>query len=107
MSEDFLEIVREKARHKLLFVPHAVRQMNHPERMITTSEVRRVVFEGKIIEDYPEDSRGHSCLMLGFGDEGRPLHIVCAPKDEYLAIITAYVPSEHEWNEGYRSRRKK
>ncbi len=81
--------------------------MNHPEWMRNILEVRKVIFEGEIIEDYPEDSRGHSCLMLGFGDEGRPLHIVCAPKDEYLAIITAYIPSEDEWNKGFRSRRKK
>lgn len=107
MTEDYLDMVREKGKQKLLFLPHAIRQMNHPARMISVSEVRRVIFEGEIIEDYPEDSRGHSCLMLGLGDGGRPLHIVCAPKDEYLAIITAYIPSEDEWDEGLRSRRKK
>ncbi len=107
MTEEYLDIVREKAKQKLLFLPHAIRQMNHPERMINVLEVRKVIFEGEIIEDYAEDSRGHSCLMLGFGDEGRPLHIVCAPKDEYLAIITAYIPSEDEWNKGFRTRRKK
>ena len=40
--------------------------------------------EGEIIEDYPEDTGGHSCLILGRGGDGRPIHIVCAPKDEYL-----------------------
>ena len=107
MTQEYLEIVRSRAKQKLLFLPHAVRQMNHPNRMIRTSEVRKVIFEGEIIEDYPEDTRGHSCLMLGFGDEGRPLHVVCAPKDQYLAIITAYVPSEDEWDKDFRNRRKK
>ncbi len=32
--------------------------------------------------------------------------LVCAPKDEYLAIITAYVPDEAQWAEDYRTRVK-
>ena len=75
--------------------------------MISTLEVRKVIFEGEIIEDYPDDARGHSCLMLGYGDENRALHVVCAPKDEYLAIITTYVPDEEQWDEGFKNRRKK
>jgi hypothetical protein len=31
-------------------------------------------------------------LLLGFGDNNRAVHVVCSPKDEYLAIITAYLP---------------
>lgn len=29
--------------------------------------------------------------MLGYGEGDRALHIVCSPKDEYLAVITAYI----------------
>ena len=60
--------------------------------MITSSEVEVIVTHGELIEDYPNDPRGHSCLMLGFGDGSRAVHVVCSPKDEYLAIITAYLP---------------
>jgi len=56
-----------------------------------------VLDKGEIIEDYPEDPRGHSCLLLGKGTFERPVHVLCAPKDEYLAIITAYLPDEEEW----------
>ncbi len=107
MSHDFLNLVRKKATEKMLFLPHAVRQMSHPGRMITTAEVRKILFEGEVIEDYPEDVRGHSCLLLGFGNTGRALHVVCSPKDEYLAIITAYNPSETQWQSDFKSRRKK
>ena len=72
--------------------------------MISTSDVRKVIEAGQIIDDYPEDSRGHSCLMLCKGADGRPIHIVCAPKDEYLAVITAYIPDEAQWSEDYRRR---
>lgn len=107
MTDHFLNLVRQKAAEKLLFMPHAIRQMTHPEQMISTSEVRKVILEGEIIEDYPEDARGHSCLMLGSGDAGRMLHVVCSPKDEYLAIITAYIPDQNQWLDDFISRRKR
>ena len=107
MTHEYLELVRRRAEQKLLFLPHAMRQMNHPDRMISTSEVRKVIFHGEIIEDYPEDARGHSCLILGYGDADRALHVVCGPKDEYLAIITAYVPDQEQWDDSLKTRRKK
>ena len=96
-------LINAAARKKLLFLPHAVRQMSRPDRMISVREVRRVVLRGEIIEDYPEDVRGHSCLMLG--EAGRKIHVVCAPRREYLAIITAYVPEIAEWDPEFRIRR--
>ena len=35
--------VRETAAQRVLFLPHAIRQMNKPERMISAVEVREVV----------------------------------------------------------------
>ena len=72
--------------------------------MISTGDVRKVVEEGEIIEDYPQDTRGHSCPILGSGRDGRPIHIVCAPKDEYVVIITAYIPDEAQWSKDFRTR---
>ncbi len=100
-----LERIRAAARQRILYLPHAIRQMSRPERLITPAEVRNVIYIGEIIEDYPEDSRGHSCLMLGEGEDSRPIHVVCSPKEEYLAIITAYVPSEGEWELDFRLRK--
>jgi hypothetical protein len=105
-NEDILSLVRQAAAQHLLFLPHAIRQMYHPERLITTPEIHSVVEHGEIIENYPEDVRGHSCLILGFGEDGRAIHVVCSPKDEYLAIITAYLPDEDEWSDDFRVRVK-
>ena len=44
--------------------------------MISPSEVRSVIEKGIVIEDYPDDRRGHSCLILGRGSEGRAIHVV-------------------------------
>jgi hypothetical protein len=100
-----LENVRDAAQKRLLFLPHAIRQMSRPLRMISSNEVEAVISGGEVIEDYPNDPRGHSCLILGFGESGRAVHVVCSPKDEYLAIITAYLPDPDQWSEDFRQRR--
>jgi len=100
---DVLHAVQDAARKKLLFLPHAVKQMARPACMISPAEVERAIVEGEVIEEYPEDVRGPSCLMLGSGD-GRPIHVVCAPKEEYLAVVTAYVPDPSQWSPDFRRR---
>ena len=100
-----VEDVREAAQKRLLFLPHAIRQMSRPQLMITPTEVEAVAVRGALIEDYPQDPRGHSCLLLGFGNGNRAVHVVCSPKDEYLAIITAYLPDPAQWSEDFRRRR--
>jgi len=102
-----LDLVRLAGKKKFLYLPHAVRQMSRPDRMITADEVRFAIENGEIIEDYPEDLRGHSCLVLGKGKSKRPIHIVCSAQDEFLAIITAYIPDPNEWSKDYKVRVKK
>ena len=105
MAEEILERVRKTARKRILFLPHAVRQMSHRDPMIAPSAVENAVFKGELVEDYPEDVRGHSCLLLGFEEDGDPVHVVCSPKVEYLAIITAYRPDTEQWAQDFRRRR--
>jgi hypothetical protein len=104
VTESILERVRIAAAKRLLFLPHTIRQMSRPDRMITTKDVEHAIVTGEIIEDYPDDSRGHSCLILGTGLDLRSIHVVCAPKDEYLAIITKYLPDPAQWTPDLRER---
>ena len=92
------------ANKKLLFLPHAIKQMSRPDRMITSTEIRQAVLAGDIIEEYPEDKRGESCLICHSTND-RAIHVVCAPKEEYLAIITTYLPAPDQWSTDYKSRR--
>jgi hypothetical protein len=105
VSASFLEAVRKAARERILYLPHALDAMNAPADLITADEVGRVIFHGEIIEDYPEDIRGHSCLMLGTGNRKRPIHVVCSPKDEFVAIITVYLPDKLRWEADWRTRK--
>ena len=79
--------------------------MARPDRMITPSEIRAVIMQGEVIEDYPEDIRGHSCLLHGYGVDQRDIHVVCAPDEDFLAIITAYLPTDERWEQDLRTRR--
>ncbi len=101
------QLILELASQRILFLPHAVKQMSRPDRMISTSDVRKAIETGEILEYYPEDVRGSSCLILGRAEKERPIHIVCAPKDDYLAVITAYIPNEAHWTDEYRTRIEK
>jgi hypothetical protein len=102
-----LNKIKQASMRRILFLPHAIRQMSRPERMISTEDVKRIIAEGEVVEDYPDDIRGHSCLMMEFDEEGRPIHLLCAPRDDYLAIITAYRPSRLEWDKDFKTRKRK
>ena len=64
-ASNILAEIRRAAAVKIIFLPHALRQMSRPDRMILAADVRRVVESGVVLEDYPEDARGHSCLLMG------------------------------------------
>lgn len=92
------------AQKKILYLPHAIRQMSRIDRMISKEDIRDTVFKGDIIEKYKNDTRGESCLVCYVGN--RVIHVVCAPKSEYLAIITAYIPDPTCWSDDFKKRIK-
>jgi len=106
MSHPFMSAVLKALRKRIKFTDHAFQVMYSAERMVTVDEVVEAARDGDIIEDYPDDPRGHSCLILGFTRQRRPIHIVCAPKEEFLVIVTAYEPTLNKWTPNLKARRK-
>lgn len=75
-------------------------------REIGVAEVREAIAAGEVIEDYPDDKYGPSCLIFGTTQSGRPLHIQCSyPSRRVLKIITLYEPDPDRWID-YRIRRR-
>lgn len=87
------------------FTQHALKRV--VERNIANHEIREAGAHAAIIEDYPADKYGSSCLLLGFSIANRPLHIQVARQagQAMLKIITLYEPDPAEWV-NYIERRK-
>ena len=51
--ESIVTVVRNAAQRRILFLPHAIDEMNAPQELITLQEVRAVIYEGEVIEYYP------------------------------------------------------
>ena len=97
---DIIDSRLDKLRHTF----HALKEEDAEN--ITAEQVEgglKVGFE--VVEEYPDDLRGCSCLVLFFID-GKPFHAVCAPHEDALIIITVYIPDLNIWMPDYKTRRK-
>ncbi|MFT5390148.1 MAG: hypothetical protein ACI8PT_000331 [Gammaproteobacteria bacterium] len=61
------ERVQLSARRQLVLLPHAIRQMARPDRMISATEVRSVIATGEVIDDYPEAARVEAVSLSAMG----------------------------------------
>ncbi|MBU1487762.1 DUF4258 domain-containing protein [bacterium] len=60
----------------------------------------------EIIEEYPDDPRGESCLVAGFTPEGIPVHVVCGKNlSGHLILVTVYIPTMPKWQDPYTRNR--
>lgn len=97
------QIRRQLSLGQFEFSRHAFRRA--VERNISELEIRQAGKQAEIIEDYPADKYGPSCLLLGFAANNRPLHLQVSRLDTPLVkIITLYEPDEQEWYD-YAQRR--
>ncbi len=89
--------LREKVRaDRFEFSKHATDQSI--KRDISVQEAKEATFDGEIIEDYPDDKYGPSCLIFGRTSAGRSLHVQCSyPSRPLVKIITLYEPDPHRW----------
>ena len=68
---------------------------------LTLDEVEQALSCGRIIEQYPDTGRGESCLLAGFTDAGKPIHVVCGAMGDWLVIITVYIPTPPKFKNPY------
>jgi len=99
------EIQGKILQRRYEFSKHAVDQ--NIIRNISVAEVEEAILgKCEIIEDYPDDKYGPSCLILGFTKAGRPFHLQCSyPSRSLIKIITLYEPDPDLWVD-FRVRKK-
>ncbi|MBI2039589.1 DUF4258 domain-containing protein [Candidatus Microgenomates bacterium] len=86
-----IKTIRKKVRageYDLSEHTHKERQ----EEQTTTDEIEKTLLKGAIIEKYPEDLRGGSCLV-----GSKKLHVVCGFRNKRLLIVTNYRPKKPTW----------
>jgi hypothetical protein len=103
MTTSIEEIRQKIADEQFEFSKHAVDQSI--SRNILVREVREAIASGQIIEDYPDDKYGASCLISGLTQDERHIHIHCSyPSRLLIKIITLYEPSLQRWNDDFTQR---
>ena len=74
------------------------------QRNISTDDIKGIVINGEIIEEYGDDEPCPSTLILGFL-ENIPYHVVIAECEDHVRIVTVYKPEGDKWIR-YRIRRR-
>jgi len=99
MAKDRLDALRVAfTSRRYILTWHATERLE--ERKITPREVEETILSPKaeIIEDYPNDPRGPSCLVLGETKSGRIMHVqVTYPP--LVWVVTVYEPEEDKWRD--------
>lgn len=102
---NIVERIRTKIqRGEFEFSQHATDQSI--KRRIAVEELYEAMRLPELIENYPDAKYGPCCLILGFTNVGRPLHIHYSHASRQLVkIITIYEPSSTIWTD-FKQRRK-
>ncbi len=68
------------------------------------ADLETVLSSGVILENYPNDPRGPSCLVYG-ETQGIAVHVVCGRnRSGWLVIITVYSPGPSKWESPIKRR---
>ena len=97
------EIAAECAAGNIKWTAHALERME--EREIGRTDIIACIKNGKIIEQYPEAYPYPACLILGTANN-TPVHIVVGHGSGFIWVITAYIPDETEWKDGFSTRKE-
>ena len=79
---------------KFRYTKHGAEQRIN--RGISSKKIEQVILAGEIIEDYPSDKYGPSCLIYGNTDKERALHIQIGLYP-IISVVTVYEPDSEEW----------
>ncbi len=71
------------------------------ERGVSADDLITLIRNGEIIEEYHDDYRCPTVLMLG-QMRGMVHHIVVAICKDRLVVVTVYLPDKDEWIDGRR-----
>jgi hypothetical protein len=95
-----MEWIQERIRkEEYYFSKH--RDQERQDENLTIIEIEETLLTGRILEHYEDTGRGESCLVVGFTNEGKPIHVVCGGIGDWLVIVTVYIPTPPKFKTPY------
>jgi len=101
-----IESITEAIQHgRIRITDHADEEAQADH--LSFDEIFISVFQGEIVEDYPNDKPYPSCLIYGDTFRKEPVHSVWAynQNNQWAVLITVYRPDPKRWI-NWRTRRK-
>lgn len=101
----FEQVLRALRRGLIRVSAHALREAEADGLLL--GQIEAATAGGESIEDYPNDPRGRSCLVLGRLADAAPVHALWgfdAPSAQAI-LITVYIPDPRRWTDDFRKRR--
>jgi hypothetical protein len=97
MSLDWIKdcVIRQTYRYSR----HGDRELQNDG--LSLEEVEQAILTARILEHYPDTGRGEGCLVAGFTDAGKPIHVVCGGMGKSLVIVTVYIPTPPKFKNPY------
>ena len=100
-----IENLREYYKHDQVFITnHASERFRM--RNIKMVDIKSGLYNGEIIEQYPDDFPFPSCLISGMTNDDRHIHIVMSDEGSSSRIITAYIPAIDKWESDFKTRKE-
>jgi hypothetical protein len=92
------------SRKRIRWQRHVLERMMG--RDIFRNDVKQVLLEGELIEQYPDDDPFPSGLFLGFIND-KPLHVVVGADREqtWCYVVTAYRPDLEHFENDFKTRK--
>ncbi len=107
MSQTFEKIISLIERSEVIISNHGYDEL--AEDGLLVKEIIASVNNGKVVEDYPEYTKGPCVLVLQKDKEGNSMHVVWGiPKNASspAVLVTAYKPDISIWKDNFMERRK-
>lgn len=103
MNIKYLQDLYNTSDSNIKWAKHCLERMQ--ERDISIRDVESCLQSGKIIEEYPDDFPHPSCLIFGYTEKNKILHIVVGSDDSSLFFITAYFPNTDKFEKDLKTRK--
>ena len=95
-----IDWIQERIRNnEYYFSKHGDQERQNDNLSIAEMEEARLT--GRVLEQYADTGRGESCLVAGFSNNGKPIHVVCGRRGNWLVIVTVYIPMPPKFKSPY------